>query len=729
MNKKKRRHPSRGVARHIKKRAGIVFLVILMVMCFLLIRIMFISRNQGKDYNKTILSQMSYNSKTIPAERGRIFDRNGSVLAYNENQYTIVIEPKNILENAANAEATKKALSSLLSCEEEEVQKLLNENPESYYKRIMRGVSQEKKDDFEAFKKAWENDADETEHYLEKDDWDEGETVSAESSGGSGAAVGADPAVDEQAADSESQSTEPESAGSSQTTQSDTQSDSEEASGGVFHRMASYIAHLFGISSDTKTENKGKIVGVLFEKEQKRVYPYDSLASTTIGFTGSEGGVTGLEQEYDDLLKGVDGRSFGYMSTESSVDMQTVEKTDGYSLVTTLDVYIQSICQKLVDEYDSETGSNVTALMVTNPNNGEIYAMASSNPYDLNNPRDLSPYYSEEELEAMTDEERSEKLLLLWRNFCTSESFEPGSTAKIFTVAAGLEEDAFKPNSYYKCDGVGEYGGRQIHCHKVSGHGTLSVTGSLMASCNDVLMQLAAKVGVEDFCKYQSLFNLGKKTGIDLPGELSCAQQIYHADNMSSVDLATNSFGQNFYVTMLQMCAAYSAAVNGGNYYVPHVVKQVLNSEGNVVQNIEPILLRKSISEDTSAFIREALFETCENGTANLAKIEGYEIGAKTGTAEKFDVGDEDEKYTVSLMAVAPALDPEVIVYAVIDEPHVPKEENTYQAKNLCKAAMEKILPYLNIYPTADDDGTASANGDFTSPEEDEMYDDGVMNH
>jgi stage V sporulation protein D (sporulation-specific penicillin-binding protein) len=192
---------------------------------------------------------------------------------------------------------------------------------------------------------------------------------------------------------------------------------------------------------------------------------------------------------------------------------------------------------------------------------------------------------------------------------------------------------------------------------------------------------------------------------------------------MTAVDLACNSFGQNFYVTMVQMCAAYSSLVNGGNYYIPHVVKQIVDNDGNVIQNIEPTLVRQTVSKSTSEYMKEALLQVVENGTGSRVQIEGYEIGGKTGTAEKADVGAAVETYTVSFMSVVPAYDPEVIVYVVVDEPHVEKSQNTYQAKDLCKAALEQILPYLNIYPTADDD-VSDANGDFTSPEDEDSYDD-----
>ena len=311
-----------------------------------------------------------------------------------------------------------------------------------------------------------------------------------------------------------------------------------------------------------------------------------------------------------------------------------------------------------------------------------------------------------------------------WRNFCVSTSYEPGSTAKVFTVAAGLEEALLTEDQYFVCDGVGTYNGSKIHCHKTSGHGGLDVTGALMASCNDALMQMAVNYIKKDvFCDYQSKFNIGRYTGIDLPGEESCSAQIYTADRMYDVDLATNSFGQNYYVTMVQMCAAYCSLVNGGNYYEPHVVKEVINNDGNVIERFDPVVVRQTVSEKTCEFIKHALFQTVENGTGNLVKIDGYEIGGKTGTAEKANYqSNEKETYTVSFMAVAPAYDPEVVVYVVVDEPHVEKSQNTYQAKGLAKDTLEAILPYLNIYPTADENGLHSRY-DFTSQEDDELFD------
>lgn len=689
MSKKKKRRPvGRKVAGHIKFRAGLVFLVVLGLMCFLLIRIVLINQYDGEDYNKTILSQLSYDSQTIYAERGQILDRNGTSLAYNENRYNLILEPKNILLDEDNKEATIKALMECYGYDRETLEKRINDNPDSYYERLETQITEDDRQKFFDYKEAYEA-AKET---------DASSMETAESSEQTAAAD------ETEAAESS------EASGEDQT---------------LLNRLIHSVKSLFSdTESEKSTKKKGKIIGVTFESNQKRVYPYNTLASTTIGFANSSGGVTGLEAQYNDLLSGTNGRKYGYLNQDSSVEIQTIQETDGYSLRTTLDAYIQRICQNIINKYEKETGSNVTGIMVMNPNNGEIYAMASSRQYNLNSPGDLKEVYSQEEIDAMTDEEKSEALLLRWRNFCTSSSYEPGSTAKVFTVAAGLEENKLDIEDHFVCDGVKVYGGARIHCHKRSGHGSLSVTGALMASCNDALMQIGEMVGIEDFCRYQRIFNFGQLTGIDLPDELSCSNQIYNANNMTAIDLACNSFGQNFYVTMVQMCAAYSSLVNGGNYYEPHVVKQILDSEGNVVENIEPTLVRQTVSKSTSEYMKEALLQVVENGTGSRVQIEGYEIGGKTGTAEKANVGDKDETYTVSFMSVAPAYDPEVVVYVVVDEPHVEKALNTYQAKDLCKEALEQILPYLNIYPTADDENISNDDGDFTSPEDDELYDD-----
>ena len=350
------------------------------------------------------------------------------------------------------------------------------------------------------------------------------------------------------------------------------------------------------------------------------------------------------------------------------------------------------------------------------PNTGEILAMASNRKYDLNQPYDLvaNGIATQEESDAMTEEERLDKLNELWRNFCVSDTYEPGSTAKPITVAAALESGVVHDGDTFLCDGRQNVGGHEIWCAKKIGHGVIDLEGSLKFSCNDALMQIAAKLGEEEYSKYQNLFNLGLRTGIDLPGEARTDSLIYYAkdlapsDNlaMGATDLATNSFGQNFNVTMVQLISAFSATINGGYYYQPHVVKKIMDSNGGTVKNVEPILLRRPISSKTSALIRQYLHATMygaqdangNNATGRAARIAGYAMGGKTGTAEK--IPRDKTNYLVSFIGFAPADSPQVVLYVVVDEPNAPKQSTSSFAQEIWKNIMKQALPYLNIYPT-----------------------------
>ena len=365
---------------------------------------------------------------------------------------------------------------------------------------------------------------------------------------------------------------------------------------------------------------------------------------------------------------------------------------------------------------EGEAGSKTAAAIMMDPNTGEILAMASNRKYDLNQPYDLvaNGIATQEESDAMTEEERLDKLNELWRNFCVSDTYEPGSTAKPITVAAALESGVVHDGDTFLCDGRQNVGGHEIWCAKKIGHGVIDLEGSLKFSCNDALMQIAAKLGEEEYSKYQNLFNLGLRTGIDLPGEARTDSLIYYAkdlapsDNlvMGATDLATNSFGQNFNVTMVQLISAFSATINGGYYYQPHVVKKIMDSNGGTVKNVEPILLRRPISSKTSALIRQYLYATMygaqdangNNATGRAARIAGYAMGGKTGTAEK--IPRDKTNYLVSFIGFAPADSPQVVLYVVVDEPNAPKQSTSSFAQEIWKNIMKQALPYLNIYPT-----------------------------
>ncbi len=481
-------------------------------------------------------------------------------------------------------------------------------------------------------------------------------------------------------------------------------------------------------TNKNKKKVNPNVQGVWFEKEYKRVYPYNNLASKVLGFTtsGNEG-IGGLEDYYNDTLNGIDGRQYGYLNTDNNVEKTIKEPVNGNSLVTTIDLNIQKVIEEKIAEFQNEyrdkekegDGSQHTGILVMNPQNGEILGMADNFTYDLNNPWDLTNFCTPEEIASFKEEDRLNKLNYIWQNFCITYTYEPGSTAKPFTVATGLETGKIK-DSYY-CDGVEKIGGYDIKCINRSGHGMESTEKAVVDSCNDALMQMAADIGKEDFYKYQNIFNFGLRTNIDLPGETRTDGLIYTADNTNATSLATNAFGQNFNVTMVQLASAFSSLINGGYYYQPHVVKKIVDDKGNIVQTMETTPLKQTISRQTSDKIKYYLYKTVSEGTGKSAKVEGYSMGGKTGTAEKGNR--EEDKYVVSFIGFAPVEEPQVLVYVVIDEANVAEEDQSSAlATALAKKIFTEILPYINVFQ---DEGVVTPE-DGTAGHEDEDQQEGV---
>ena len=454
------------------------------------------------------------------------------------------------------------------------------------------------------------------------------------------------------------------------------------------------------------------VKGIWLEEDYIRTYPYSTLASDVIGFTvDGNVGSNGIEASYNSILNGTDGREYGYLDDSSSFERTVKEADNGSTVVSTIDLQVQNIVEKHIlefnDAHKNETtpgeGSKNTAVIVMNPQNGEILAEASYPNYDLNNPRDISKYYSEEELAAMSDDEKIEKLNELWNNFCISDTYEPGSTFKPFTIAAGLETGILTGDENYVCGGVLHVGDHDIHCSNRDGHGPQTLKQSLENSCNVALMEIGQSIGTEEFCRYQKLFGFGEYTGIDLPGEGSTEGLLYTPENMDAASLATNAFGQNFNVTMTQMVAAFSSLINGGDYYKPHVVKQIQDDNGNVTENRDPVLMKKTVSKETSDILKDYMLGVVQKGTGSLAAVEGYDVGGKTGTAEKLPRG--NGKYLVSFIGYAPQENPEVVVYVVVDEPNVPGQASSSYATELSSKIMTEIFPYLGIEKSADAEG------------------------
>ncbi len=464
--------------------------------------------------------------------------------------------------------------------------------------------------------------------------------------------------------------------------------------------------------SKEEKEERGNVQGVWFEEDYERVYPMDSQACDLIGFTYD--GTTadwGIEGYYSSLLNGMDGRQYGYYNEDSDVEQDIVEPVDGKNVVSTIDINVQQIIRSAIEAYDArmqggpngeDTAANV-GVVVMDPDTGEILGMDSSDWYDLNNPRDLTPFYSQEEIQAMDNEDMLEHLNDLWRNFCISDAYEPGSTFKPMTVAAALENDAISQSDTYYCEGYYTVSGQMIRCAMYPGaHYELDVAGALAQSCNACLMRIGEKLGASDFIRYQDIFNFGKKTGIDLPGESSGI--LFSEDSMGPVELATSTFGQGFNCTMIQEAAAFCSLINGGYYYTPHVVSSVTDSTGAVVQNMDSALERQTVSRETSDFIRSALGGTTQpGGSGQYAKLEGYSMGGKTGTAQKFPRS--EGKYLVSFIGFAPLDDPEVVVYVVVDEPNAANQGDSTYAQLIVKDIYAELLPYLNIYPDEGGEG------------------------
>ncbi len=694
---------------------AVLFAMILVAFAFLGIRLFVINRDNGDKYKKRVLSQQAYDSVTIPAKRGDIVDRNNTKMAVSQKVYNVCIDSKTLnKDDGANIESTITALFSTpveFTYTKDELRSYITSNPDSQYRII-------------AKKQSYEN-----------------------------------------------------------------------------------VSEIMNMVNNPTMYPDFK--GVWLEDTYVRQYPYNSLACDVIGFVqGDNEGAYGLEEFYNDTLVGTNGREYGYLNDDENLERTLKPAQDGKTLVTSIDVNIQSIVEKNIlafneehrDEAREGAGSSNTGVIIMNPNNGEILAMASYPTFNLNDPRNTDNLEVEVELdpekfglmngildgntdleglddseiadavrkmaednkgaeesaaetesegkteeatpaeetatqqkgdidinigdpsagdeqegtadsgdpyEGLTyaeayekayEEAKMEALNALWKNFCINSTYEPGSTMKPFTMATGLEEGILKGDESYVCNGVLEIGGHEIHCSNRLGHGQLTFAGALEQSCNVAFMKIGATIGKTVFMKYNQLFNFGLKTNIDLTGEALTNSLVFDINTMTPTDLAISSFGQGFNVTMIQMIAGYCSLINGGYYYKPHIVTKVLDSAGATVETIEPRILKQTVSEETSAKIRELCVGVVDNGTGKSARPAGYRIGGKTGTAEKYPR--DKHNYVVSFMAFAPAENPEIVCYVVVDEPNTGNQAVSKYAAVLCKDILTEVLPYMGIFQT-----------------------------
>ena len=579
--------------------------------------VIYVAQGKGEGYKKKYLAQQTYSSNPIIAKRGDISDRRGVAFAKSVLVYNFVLEPKIILSKEDDYRApTVKFASEYFGISQDELNKIIDNNPESMYQVIKKEVSYDEKEKFIA-------------------------------------------AVNEY----NKRNTKNEKA-------------------------------------DTANDI---VVGCNFESYYKRTYPLKTVASDVIGFTYSgDMAEWGLEGYYNSKLNGKNGVRYGYFNSNMELEETEVEAKNGLNVVTTIDSDAQKMTEDIIADYQKTEGAENVGIILMNPNNGEIYVMASNKGYDLNNPRDLTGYFSQKEIDSMSDDKKLEELSNIWKNYCTSDIYEPGSTFKPFTVAACLEENVVKKKQQFYCKGYEIVMDRKIRCAKRDGHGMITLSQSLEQSCNVTMMQIVRKLGRKDFARYQDIFGIGSRTGIDFPGETTGL--VYNEAQLNPVELATSSFGQGVSVTMIQMAAGFSSLINGGTYYKPHLVKELVDDNGVVVEKKEPVVMKKTVTKDTSEFIQKALYETVEQGTGWRAKSEGYKMAGKTGTAQKLDningkLVRSDTNYVISFIGCAPYDNPQVVVYVVVDQPKVKDQTANGIASALAKKVAENVFKVLGIYP------------------------------
>ena len=616
----------------------VLFLLVLLAFVGLSARLIWLNYANGTSYQKQVLSQQRYDSSVIPFRRGDIVDVKGTTLATSKKVYNLVIDAK-VMNTTLNGKTPY--LEPTLAALEEYFDLDMNE--------VRKHVSTNK-----------------------------------------------------------------------------------ESSWYVPLKRLSY-EEISGFQS-AKLDNSN-IKGVWFEEEYKRFYPYGSLAADAIGFSGIDNeGAYGLEEFYNSVLNGTNGREFGYLNEDLNLERTVKPAVDGYSVHSTIDANVQMIVEKYLKKFMEEhkdavrpgNGAENVGCIIQWVDSGEILAMASYPTYDLNDVRNPQPllgtkmveqvtnangYYEikkngtvidQSVIDSMSEDELYLNLNNLWKNYCITNTYEPGSVAKPFTVASALEMGTVSPDSTFECNGSLEIGGYTIKCHNGS-EGTMTLESAVAKSCNVSLMKIAQTLGIDNFCEYQNIYNFGLKTNVDLAGEARTANLIYRADQMGPTDLATNSFGQNFNVTMIQMITGFSSLINGGNYYEPHMVNRITNVNGTTVENIEPRRLKQTISEETSAYIRQYCQAVVEYGTGKTARPAGYMIGGKTGTAETIDENTHKrskDEYVVSFMGYAPADNPQIAIYVVVDRANAVRQDDAKFATGIVRNVLTEVLPYLQIFMT-----------------------------
>lgn len=666
---------------NLRKKLLVLFLIILVAFVCLSMQLYRITAEDGERYKKQILSQQKYDSVTIPFKRGDILDANGMVLATSNKVYNVILDAKLVLSDEKYLEPTLAALRTEFGLDTSVVREYITNNPSSQYYVLAKRLSYEAIQGFVEL----QNDTENEESKLIKGIWFE----------------------------EEYQRQYP-----NNTLACDVIGFTTNDNAGTYGLEAYY--------NDVLSGQNGREYGYLTEGSTLERTVIPAVDGYTIVSTIDsniqrivEKCLLDFNDQYKDnvhegngaenvgcIIMEVDTGNVLAMASYPNYDLNNPRDTSAMIGMRQVDIKGNKNTGKEYEveeviEEDEEAEVENEAEETEESSSTEEETSEESQEPKTRTVKKIDPkYVTEETIAQMDDELLYQNLNALWKNFCINDTYEPGSVAKPFTVASALDAGKITGNESYNCEGFLHVGDYDIKCHNVYGDGYLTVAQSIERSCNVALMNMAFAQGKETFIKYQHNFGFGLKTNIDLAGESRTASLVYSVDNMGPTDLATNSFGQGYNVTMIQMIAGFCSLINGGNYYEPHMVSKILSSDGATIENIEPRLLKQTISPSTS----EKIVEYCntvvtgEYGTGKTARPAGYMIGGKTGTAQTLPRGNGE--YVVSFMGYAPADDPQIAIYVVVDRPNVLGQDDAKHATRIVRNVLTEVLPYLRIYMT-----------------------------
>ena len=678
-----------GKARFMIRKLNVLFMFIVLLFALLIIKIFYICRDDGARYRKQVLSQQEYDSVVLPAKRGEIIDRNGTKLAVSQKVYNVCIDSKKL--NEEDGKYLQDTLSLLFHSKinfrytEQEIRNYIAENPGSQYRVIAKKQSYDTVSDIMAAINDKENYPNIAGVWLEEDYMrtypynslacDVIGFVQGDNEGAYGL-------------EEHYNSTLNGTAGREYGYLNDDENLERTVKPAV-------DGHTLKTSIDVNIQSIVEKHILAFNKEHEN--------EAREGYGSNNTGVIVMNPKTGEVVA---------MASFPTFDLNNPRDEANIKVDFTKEMFYGELFEEEnansenneTSSDNAESGDEESAENTETPDNAndapdtESTENSGAMSLGITSPTDEPIATNGQTYEEAYEQAKMEAYNSLWKNFCINSTYEPGSTMKPFTMAIGLEEGIFSGNESYVCNGVLEVGDHKIHCNNRLGHGPLSFSGALEQSCNVAFMKMGASLGRSQFMKYNKLFNFGLKTNVDLTGESRTETLVFDEKAMTPTDLAIGSFGQGFNVTMIQMAAGYCSLVNGGKYYQPHLVTEILDSNGATIEKIEPRVLKQTVSEETSAKIKELCVNVVSLGTGKSARPAGYMIGGKTGTAETLPRGNGE--YIVSFMGFAPADNPELVIYTVIDRPNVPAQASAKYATVLTKDILTEVLPYLNIPKT-----------------------------